>query len=144
MWVIQSVDNLINKVLELDSIPVVPIGISRQRSLNINADITTVELVKAINPYKAIFLSEIGGIFNKTGQLIPNINLALEYNSLCKKNGYILNETKIRANKSLLDHLQKQPLYMHPINLPKELFTDSGSGTLIKHIIVLFNINSQT
>jgi acetylglutamate kinase len=53
--------------------------------LNINADIATVELVKAINPYKAIFLSETGGIFNKTGELIPNINLALEYEELMQE-----------------------------------------------------------
>ena len=120
---IQSVDiNLINEVLELDSIPVIaPVGFQDNEVLNINADIATVELVKAINPYKAIFLSEIGGIFNKTGQLIPNINLALEYNEL-------MQEKWLHSGMKLeLEQITQ------PINLPKELFTDSGSGTLIKH-----------
>jgi len=135
---IQSVDiKLVNEVLELDSIPVIaPVGFQGNEVLNINADIATVELVKAINPYKAIFLSEIGGIFNKSGQLIPNINLALEYNELMQQEWLHSGmKLKLEQIKSLLDHLPKTASVSitEPINLPKELFTDSGSGTLIKH-----------
>ena len=72
--------DFVNEVLESDSIPVIaPMGFQSSEMLNINADIATVELVKAINPYKAIFLSETGGIFNKAGQLIPNSNLAHDF-----------------------------------------------------------------
>jgi len=135
---IQSVNiDLVNDVLESDSIPVIaPIGFQDSEMLNINADIATVELVKAINPYKAIFLSETGGIFDKAGQLIPNINLALEYEELMQQkwlhSGMLL---KLQQIKALLDYLPRTASVSitEPINLPKELFTDSGSGTLIKH-----------
>ena len=135
---IQSVnDKLINDVLESDSIPVIaPIGFQNNEILNINADIATVELVKAINPYKAIFLSDIGGIFNSREQLIPNINLALEYDEFMQKEWLHSGmKLKLQQIKSLLDHLPKTASVSitKPINLPKELFTDSGSGTLIKH-----------
>ena len=135
---IQSVNiDLVNEVLESDSIPVIaPMGFQSSEMLNINADIATVELVKAINPYKAIFLSETGGIFNKTGQLIPNINLALEYEELMQEEWLHSGmKLKLQQIKALLDHLPRTASVSitEPINLPKELFTDSGSGTLIKH-----------
>ena len=135
---IQAVNtNLVNEILESDSIPVIaPVGFQNSDMLNINADIATVELVKAINPYKAIFLSETGGIFNKTGQLITNINLALEYEELMQEEWLHSGmKLKLQQIKSLLDHLPKTASVSitEPINLPKELFTDSGSGTLIKH-----------
>jgi acetylglutamate kinase len=135
---IQSINtNLVNEVLELDFIPVIaPIGFQNSEILNINADIATVELVKAINPYKAIFLSETGGIFNKTDQLIPNINLALEYEEFIQEEWLHSGmKLKLQQIKSLLDYLPKTASVSitEPINLPKELFTDSGSGTLIKH-----------
>ena len=135
---IQSVNiDLVNEVLESDSIPVIaPMGFQSSEMLNINADIATVELVKAINPYKAIFLSETGGIFNKTGQLIPNINLALEYEELIQEEWLHSGmKLKLQQIKALLDHLPRTASVSitEPINLPKELFTDSGSGTLIKH-----------
>ena len=135
---IQSVNyQLINEILESDSIPVIaPIGFHDNEILNINADIATVELVKAINPYKAIFLSDTGGIFNQRGQLIPNINLALEYDELMQQEWLHSGmKLKLEQIKSLLDFLPKTASVSitEPINLPKELFTDSGSGTLIKH-----------
>lgn len=135
---IQSVNHqLINEILESDLIPVIaPVGFQDEEELNINADIATVELVKAINPYKAIFLSDTGGIFNQRGQLIPNINLALEYDELMQQEWLHSGmKLKLEQIKSLLDFLPKTASVSitEPINLPKELFTDSGSGTLIKH-----------
>ncbi len=135
---IQTINiKLINETLESDSIPVIaPIGHQENEMLNINADIATVELVKSINPYKAIFLSETGGIFNKNGQLIPTINLALEYDELMQEEWLHSGmKLKLEQIKSLLDYLPKTASVSitEPVNLPKELFTDSGSGTLIKH-----------
>ena len=42
---------------------------------------------------------------------------------------------KLEQVKTVLDHLPKTSSVSitQPINLPKELFTDSGSGTLVKH-----------
>ena len=127
----------INAALEAGAIPVIaPIGADESELLNINADIATVELVKAMNPYKVIFLSETGGIVDQSNQLIETINLVLEYEELMQQDwlhsGMKLKLTQV---KTLLGHLPKTSSVSitQPINLPKELFTDSGSGTLIKH-----------
>ena len=130
-------EHLVNKILEEGSIPVIaPLGQDGNEVLNINADIATVELVKTINPYKVIFLSDIGGIFNKSDQLIENINLVLEYEDLMAQEWLHSGmKLKLEQIKELLSHLPKTSSVSitKPINLPKELFTDSGSGTLIKH-----------
>ena len=130
-------EDLVNKILEEGSIPVIaPLGQMDNEVLNINADIATVELVKKINPYKVIFLSDIGGIFNKSDQLIENINLVLEYEDLMAQEWLHSGmKLKLEQIKELLSHLPKTSSVSitKPINLPKELFTDSGSGTLIKH-----------
>ena len=127
----------VNSILESDIIPVIaPMGYEGEEILNINADIATVELVKAINPYKVIFLSETGGIFNETDQLIETINLVLEYEDLMQQEWLHSGmKLKLEQIKILLDHLPKTSSVSitQPINLPKELFTDSGSGTLVKH-----------
>ena len=67
---------------------------------------------------------------------MPNINLALEYDELMQEEWLHSGmKLKLEQIKSLLDHLPKTASVSitEPINLPKELFTDSGSGTLIKH-----------
>lgn len=130
-------EDLVNDILEQDAIPVIaPLGYEKGELLNINADIATVELVKAINPYKVIFLSETGGIFNKSGEIIKNINLVLEFEDLIHQKWLHSGmKLKLEQIKELLDHLPKTSSVSitKPLNLPKELFTDSGSGTLVKY-----------
>ena len=127
----------INHALEAGAIPVIaPIGADDTEILNINADIASVELVKAMNPYKVIFLSEIGGIFNQSNKLIETINLVLEYDDLMQQDWLHSGmKLKLEQVKTVLDHLPKTSSVSitQPINLPKELFTDSGSGTLVNH-----------
>ena len=127
----------INQALESSAIPVIaPIGEGENEILNINADIASVELVKAMNPDKVIFLSETGGIFNQSHKLIETINLVLEYEDLMQQDWLHSGmKLKLEQVKALLDHLPKTSSVSitQPINLPKELFTDSGSGTLVKH-----------
>ena len=127
----------INQALESSAIPVIaPIGEGENEILNINADIASVELVKAMNPDKVIFLSETGGIFNQSHKLIETINLVLEYEDLMQQDWLHSGmKLKLEQVKTLLDHLPKTSSVSitQPINLPKELFTDSGSGTLVKH-----------
>ena len=130
--------NLVKDVLSKESVPVIsPLGSNSDGDiLNINADVATINLVKAIKPYKVVFLSEIGGIFNQSNQLIKAINLDLEYQELMEK-GWLHSGMKLKLQqiKTLLDFLPKTSSVSitKPINLPKELFTDSGSGTLIKY-----------
>ena len=127
----------INQALASSAIPVIaPIGEGESEILNINADIASVELVKAMNPDKVIFLSETGGIFNQSNKLIETINLVLEYEDLMQQDWLHSGmKLKLEQVKTLLDHLPKTSSVSitQPINLPKELFTDSGSGTLVKH-----------
>ena len=127
----------INQALGSSAIPVIaPIGEGENEILNINADIASVELVKAMNPDKVIFLSETGGIFNQSNKLIETINLVLEYEDLMRQDWLHSGmKLKLEQVKVLLDHLPKTSSVSitQPINLPKELFTDSGSGTLVKH-----------
>ena len=129
--------DLINQALVSGAIPVIaPIGEGESEILNINADIASVELVKAMNPDKVIFLSETGGIFNQSNKLMETINLVLEYEDLMQQDWLHSGmKLKLEQVKTLLDHLPKTSSVSitQPINLPKELFTDSGSGTLVKH-----------
>jgi len=106
------------------------------QALNVNADVAAAELAKALEPLKIVYLSEKGGLFNgETGKLIEDINLDEEYDELMTlpwvKYGTRL---KIKQIKELLDDLPKSSsvAIIAPADLEKELFTDSGAGTLIR------------
>lgn len=104
--------------------------------LNVNADIAAGELARALQPLKIVYLSEKGGLFNgATKEKISVINLDEEYDELLKqewvKHGTRL---KIKEIKDLLDQLPRSTsvAIIAPADLQKELFTDSGAGTLIR------------
>ncbi|KAK7534572.1 acetylglutamate kinase [Phyllosticta citricarpa] len=104
--------------------------------LNVNADVAAGELARALEPLKIVYLSEKGGLWNaNTNEMISTINLDEEYDQLMAqpwvKHGTRL---KIKEMKSLLDDLPKSSsvAIIHPSYLEKELFTDSGAGTLIR------------
>ncbi|SPQ19081.1 7f89df5f-a084-4fe1-ba08-c293986350ac [Thermothielavioides terrestris] len=103
--------------------------------LNVNADVAAAELARALQPLKVVYLSEKGGLFDAAGQKISAINLDEEYEHLMSqpwvKYGTRL---KIKESKELLDTLPRSSsvAIIHPEQLQKELFTDSGAGTLIR------------
>lgn len=114
--------------------------------LNVNADIAAGELAKEIEPLKIVFLNEKGGLFHGvTSQKLDVINLDEEYNDLMKqpwvKYGTKL---KLREIKELLDHLPRSSsvAIISADSLQKELFTDSGAGTLIRRGYKLFKHDS--
>lgn len=104
--------------------------------LNVNADVAAAELARALEPLKVVYLSEKGGLFNAdTGEKISAINLDEEYDYLmsqpwCRYGTRL----KIKEIKELLDTLPRTSsvAIIHPQDLQKELFTDSGAGTLIR------------
>ncbi|PQE32878.1 acetylglutamate kinase protein [Rutstroemia sp. NJR-2017a WRK4] len=104
--------------------------------LNVNADVAAGELAKALQPLKICYLSEKGGLFNSdTKEKISAINLDEEYDYLmsqwwCRYGTRL----KIKEIKELLDQLPRSSsvAIIHPADLQKELFTDSGAGTLIR------------
>ncbi|KAI1320313.1 Aspartate/glutamate/uridylate kinase [Xylariaceae sp. FL0255] len=103
--------------------------------LNVNADVAAGELARKIEPLKVVYLSEKGGLFDGDMQKISAINLDEEFEHLmaqpwCKFGTRL----KIKEIKELLDTLPRSSsvAIIHPADLQKELFTDSGAGTLIR------------
>ncbi|KAH9942704.1 bifunctional acetylglutamate kinase/N-acetyl-gamma-glutamyl-phosphate reductase [Amylocystis lapponica] len=114
--------------------------------LNVNADIAAGELAKELEPMKIVFLNEKGGLFHGvTGEKLDVINLDEEYDDLMKepwvKYGTKL---KLREFKELLDHLPRTSsvAVISADSLQRELFTDSGAGTLIRRGYKLFTHTS--
>ena len=106
--------------------------------LNFNADAAAAEMAKALQPLKIVYLSESGGIFiPDKKEIISAINLDEEYASLMDgskswvKHG---TKSKIREFNELLNQLPRSSsiAVIHPADLQKELFTDSGAGTLVR------------
>lgn len=104
--------------------------------LNVNADVAAGELARALQPLKIVYLAEKGGLFNgDTGEKISVINLDEEYDHLMKQ-WWVRHGTrlKIKEMRELLMDLPRTSsvAIIHPADLQKELFTDSGAGTLIR------------
>ncbi|RKF44594.1 Protein arg-6, mitochondrial [Golovinomyces cichoracearum] len=104
--------------------------------LNVNADVAAGELARVLQPLKIVYLSENGGLFNAdTKEKISTINLDEEYDHImsqwwCRFGTRL----KIKETKQLLDLLPRSSsvAIIHPDDLQKELFTDTGAGTLIR------------
>ncbi|KAK5089564.1 Protein arg-6, mitochondrial [Exophiala xenobiotica] len=141
--------DLVGKITSVDKRPIeaaiqagcLPILTSMAEStsgqvLNVNADVAAGELARALQPLKIVYLSEKGGLFNgDTKEKISAINLDEEYDHLMTQ-WWVRHGTrlKIREMKDLLMDLPKTSsvAIIHPADLQKELFTDSGAGTLIR------------
>lgn len=141
--------NLVGKINKVDKNPIqaaikagcLPILTSMAETpdgqvLNVNADVAAGELARALQPLKIVYLSEKGGLFNgDTKEKISQINLDEEYDGLMKQ-WWVRHGTrlKIKEMKELLVDLPRSTsvAIIHPADLQKELFTDSGAGTLIR------------
>jgi acetylglutamate kinase len=129
--------NKIKDIISSGGIPVIaPIGCTEENQLvNINGDKATLALAKEIVPDKVIFLSEIGGIFDNSDQLISNINIKDDYNKLMAQEWLHSGmKLKLEQIKLLLDSLPSNSSVSitKPLHLNRELFTDAGFGTLVK------------
>lgn len=114
--------------------------------LNVNADVAASELARQFEPLKIVYLNEKGGLVNgSTGEKISAINLDEEYDDLMKE-PWVKYGTKLKLKEihDLLEHLPRSSsvaiIDVH--DLQKELFTDSGAGTLIRRGYKLINRNS--
>lgn len=141
--------NLVGKIKKVDKGPIqaaikagcLPILTSMAETpegqvLNVNADVAAGELARALQPLKIVYLSEKGGLFNgDTKEKISAINLDEEYDGLMNQ-WWVRHGTrlKIKEMKELLVDLPRSSsvAIIHPADLQKELFTDSGAGTLIR------------
>ncbi|KAI0111096.1 Aspartate/glutamate/uridylate kinase [Nemania sp. FL0031] len=103
--------------------------------LNVNADVAAGELARKLEPLKVVYLSEKGGLFDGDAQKISAINLDEEFEHIMSQPWCRFGtRLKIREIKELLDNLPRSSsvAIIHPADLQKELFTDSGAGTLIR------------
>ncbi|CAN6666714.1 hypothetical protein TRVA0_038S00870 [Trichomonascus vanleenenianus] len=104
--------------------------------LNVNADVAAGELARVIEPLKIAYLNEKGGLLHgETGERISVINLDEEYDTLMQQ-PWVKYGTKLKIKeiKDLLTYLPRSSsVTIISVNdLQKELFTDSGAGTLIR------------
>ncbi|TGZ82345.1 putative acetylglutamate kinase [Ascodesmis nigricans] len=141
--------NLVGRITKVDKSPIdaaikagcLPVLTSMAESvegqlLNVNADVAAGELARSLQPLKIVYLSEKGGLFNgETNEKISTINLDEEYDHLmsqwwCRYGTRL----KIKEIKELLDGLPRTSsvAIIAPEDLQKELFTDTGAGTLIR------------
>ncbi|CAN3485322.1 hypothetical protein DICA1_F25422 [Diutina catenulata] len=114
--------------------------------LNVNADVAAGELAREFEPLKIVYLNEKGGIINgDTGEKVSAINLDEEYDELLKQ-PWVKYGTKLKIKEihDLLQHLPRSSsvAIINVDDLQKELFTDSGAGTLIRRGYKLINRNS--
>ncbi|PWN41074.1 putative ARG6-n-acetyl-gamma-glutamyl-phosphate reductase [Ceraceosorus guamensis] len=114
--------------------------------LNVNADVAASELSKVLEPLKIVYLNEKGGLFHgNTKELLETINLDEEYDDLMKQEWVKFGtKLKLREMKELLDHLPRSSsvAIISVDQLQKELFTDSGAGTLIRRGYKLYKSSS--
>ncbi|KAI7902870.1 Aspartate/glutamate/uridylate kinase [Cokeromyces recurvatus] len=113
--------------------------------LNVNADVAAAELATVLEPLKIVFLNEKNGLYHGvTGKKIDVINLDEEYEDLLKE-PWVKYGTKLKIKqcKELLDGLPRSSsvAIISAGHLHKELFTDSGAGTLIRRGHKLFKYN---
>ncbi|HEX7338798.1 MAG TPA: acetylglutamate kinase [Rhodanobacteraceae bacterium] len=127
----------IDASLRANSIPVIAsVGETDEgQILNVNADIAANELVRALRPYKIVFLTGTGGLLDGGGKVIDSINLSTEYDHLMAQS-WITGGMRLKLEQ-IANLLADLPLtssvsITRPSELAKELFTHKGSGTLVR------------
>ncbi len=127
----------IDASLRLSSIPVIAsLGETADgQILNVNGDVAAHALVRALEPYKIVFLTGTGGLLDGDGKVIDSINLSSEYEHLIAQEwlhgGMRL---KLEQVADLLSGLppSSSVSITRPSELARELFTHKGSGTLVR------------
>lgn len=113
--------------------------------VNINADVAARELALEVEPFKIVFLTDTGGLLDQHGRVISSINLSEDYDHLMEQewvhSGMRL---KLQQVKQLLDELplSSSVSITSAVNLPRELFTHRGAGTLIQRGERVLEFNS--
>jgi acetylglutamate kinase len=127
----------IDASLRSGSIPIIAsLGETEEgQILNINADFAANELVRALQPYKIVFLTGTGGLLDPDDKVIDSINLSTEYEHLMAQ-PWVSGGMRLKLEQ-IADLLNDLPLassvsITRPAELARELFTHKGSGTLVR------------
>jgi acetylglutamate kinase len=127
----------IHAAINVGSIPVIAsLGETDDGQIvNVNADWAANDLIKALQPYKIVFLTGTGGLLDGDGYVIDSINLSTEYEELLAQpwlhSGMRLKIEQIHDLLSVLPPSSSVSI-TRPDELAKELFTHRGSGTLVR------------
>ena len=135
---VQAVDtDGIHAAIAAGSIPVIAsLGeTANGQIVNLNADWAANMLVRALQPYKIVFLTGTGGLLDGEGRVIDSINLSTEYEVLLAQ-PWLHSGMRLKLEQ-IHDLLQALPpsssvSITRPSELARELFTHRGSGTLVR------------
>lgn len=128
---------ILETIIKSDIIPVVaPIGVGAEgETFNINADTAAGALASAMSAERLLLLTDVRGVLDKTGQLIPEMSLE-------EARGYMKDGTisggmipKLETCITSVEHGVKAVAILDgrvPHVVLLELFTEHGAGTLIK------------
>jgi len=141
--------DLIRSVARSGAIPILTcLGVAPGgQLLNINGDSATRALVQCLQPMKIVFLSGTGGLLKSDGTLLESINLASDYGALMRADWVHSGmEFKLKEIKALLDDapLSSSVSITSPSCLVRELFTHSGSGTMVRKGEMLNKITDKS
>lgn len=103
--------------------------------VNINADVAASELALAIKPAKIVFLTPTGGLLDQHGRTLSSINLSEDFDRMMSEDWVHSGmRLKLQEIKDLLDELplSSSVSITSARDLPKELFTHRGAGTLVQ------------
>jgi acetylglutamate kinase len=103
--------------------------------VNVNADWAANALVKRLEPYKIIFLTETGGLLDGEGRIIESISLRTQYADLMEQ-PWLHSGMRVKMEQIhdlLMDLPPSSSLSItRPAEMAKELFTHRGSGTMVR------------
>ncbi len=128
---------LINSVVRSGAVPILTcLGIAPGgQFVNVNGDSATRALVAALQPMKIVFLTSVGGLLDKHGDVMHSINLASDFDKLMNAS-WVEGGMRLKLNeiKRLLETspLSTSVSITTPQGLIRELFTHGGSGTLVR------------
>lgn len=103
--------------------------------VTLNPDVAIRELSLSIQPFKVIYLNEAGGLLDEEKRLISAVNLAEDYEPLITQPWLpAVARDELSQIKLLLDALppSSSVSITSPDHLARELFTHTGSGTLVR------------
>ena len=127
---------LLNIVREKKVPIIVPMGIGDDGKIyNINADVAATAIAKEINSRRLLLMTDVEGVLDKNNNLISEIDSSVASRML--KNGEILGGMLIKI-QTCLDAVKNGVTGVvivdgrKPHSILFELFSDKGSGTLIR------------
>ncbi len=103
--------------------------------VDINARVAAHEISIATQPFKMIILNETGGLYDEHGRILSAVNLEEDFATLVTQ-PHITDDARVMLGdiRSLLEDLpgSTSVSITSPDHLARELFTHTGSGTLVR------------